>query len=98
MNWVDFFRYSGKYEDVFVEDDHYLYACAEPYSWAYMLCVNEYHLNNGELIRHDCSGAGVNYLQTLKPAAHAIAERILSYEALITDQLLEEAEGETLLR
>lgn len=41
-NYVDFFRFSDKYEDVFIEGDHLLYTCAEPHGWAYVLGVCEY--------------------------------------------------------
>lgn len=80
-NYVDFFRFSDKYEDVFEEGGRYLYACAEPHGWAHLLSVNEYAITEtGELIRYDGAGADVEYLASLKPAAPEIAARIIKNE------------------
>lgn len=87
-NYVDFFRFSDQYEYVFCEDGRYLYACAEPFNRAYYLAVREYSiLSNGELIRFDCSGADVNYLESLKPAPVEIAKRIIDNETSIIYEL-----------
>lgn len=87
-NYVDFFRFSDQYEDVFYEDGRYLYACAEPFNRAYYLAVREYSiLSNGELIRFDCSGADVNYLESLEPAPVEIAKRIIDNETSIIYEL-----------
>lgn len=75
------FRFSDNYEDVFVEDDHYIYACAEPFGWPYLLAANEYHeASDHALIRHDGCGASLEYLQMLTPAKEHIAKRIIACE------------------
>lgn len=75
------FRFSDNYEDVFVEDDHYLYVCAEPFNWHYMLAANEYHESKDHaLIRHDGCGASLEYIRSLTPAKEHIARRIIECE------------------
>ena len=78
-NYVEFFRFSDGYEDVFCEDNHYLYVCAEPFNWAYMLACNPYEkvTDRDEWLRHDTDGADTEYLQTLKPAPEEIAKEII---------------------
>lgn len=81
-NYIDFFRFSDQWEDVFEEEGgRYLYACAEPHGWAYSFCVNEYAVTEGgDLIRYDGAGADIEYLASLKPAAPEIAARIIKAE------------------
>lgn len=82
-NTIEFFRFSDKYEDVFIEDNHYLYACAEPNGWAYMFCCNVYRITDaGELIREDGASADAAYLEKLTPAPPDIAARIIKAETL----------------
>ena len=80
-NTVDFFRFCDHYEDVFIEDDHYLYACAEPFGWAHMLVCNEYNdLEDSGWMRGDTSGADAEYLMTLEPAPVEIALEVIRIE------------------
>jgi hypothetical protein len=80
-NSINFFRFSDHYEDVFKECGHYLYACAEPNGWAYMVGVNEYAITDSdELIRYDGASADVEYLRNLEPAIPEIAARIIKNE------------------
>lgn len=81
-NYVDFFRFNDGYEDVFVEDDGYLYACADPFGWAHMLCCREVR-TAVDLFGNECiypqaiNGADWQYLETLEPAPDDIARRII---------------------
>lgn len=80
-NSVDFFRFSDRYEDVFLEDNHYLYACAEPYNQAYYLTVCEYHkLPDNTWLKYDYSSADAAYLSALKPAPYEDTIAILTIE------------------
>lgn len=56
-NYVEFFRFCDKYEDVFIEDDHYLYASAEPFNWAYMLACCPYYKVDGGFMPGEFAGA-----------------------------------------
>ena len=88
-NYVDGFRFSDQYEDVFIEDDHYLYACAEPFNWAHYLTVNSYRkLDNGSFLREDTAGADTQYLDTLIKAPVDIAEQIIRMEDARTNAIL----------
>lgn len=80
-NYIEFFRFSDKYEDVFIEDNHYLYACAEPNGWTYMFYCNVYRITDaGELIREDGASADAAYLKKLTPAPPDIAAQIIKAE------------------
>ena len=78
-NCVDFFRFDG-YEDVFIEDGHYLYACAEPYGWAYLVTVVDYDKKG---IRGETAGADTKYLERLPMADRDDALTIIEKETEI---------------
>lgn len=83
FNHVEFFRFSGGYEEVFKEDNGYLYVCAEPWNWAHFLACNHYQPisgKDGEYMREDTSGADIEYLQSLTPAPVEIAREIIAIE------------------
>lgn len=84
---TDVFRFSDSYEDVFVEDGHYLYACNEPFDRAYMLACNEYHTDDTQgnpiewcFVRYDTSGADVEYLRSLQHAPADVARAVIVIE------------------
>lgn len=52
MNTIEFFRFN-KYEDVFIEGDHLLYACADNFGRPYMFAVCEYTGFLSEFVRFD---------------------------------------------
>ena len=80
-NYVTFFRFNDRLEDVFVEDDHYLYAEAEPFGWAYLLVCRPYTVaDDGTLIRGDAAGADCAYLESLAPADEELAKAIIANE------------------
>lgn len=105
-NYVDFFRYSDKWEDVFVErnDDGtvvYLYVCAEPHNWAYMLSAREYRPLIGYYgertgwLPCEHTSASANYLQTLEPAPDEIARELIWLETRDRIQWENETKGLT---
>ena len=79
-NQVTFFRYGNKFYDVFIEDDHYLYAEATPWNRAYYLSVRDYKILDNDLLVGTYSGADTEYLQNLKPAPHDVASEIIGNE------------------
>ncbi len=90
-NYVDFFRYSDGYEDVFIEGKRYLYACAEPFGRPYLLACNEYAvLDNGAALRFDTVGADAEYLAALDPAPADVAEAVIALESRRAARLLDE--------
>lgn len=96
-NYVDFFRFSDKYEDVFIEDNHYLYAIAEPYNWPYMMTVREYRkLDDKTYLSCEWSGADTEYLQTLEQASLEISHDILKIESQYVYKELYEEEDSSL--
>lgn len=83
------FRFSDGFEDVFVEDNHYLYACNEPFDYAHMRACNEYHADKTDadpmkwtLTRYDTSGADLAYLRTLQHAPADVARAVIMGETL----------------
>lgn len=87
MNTIEFFRFVGGeevnsngHEDVFIEDDHYLYAEAEPMNWAYMFYVREYILNGDKYIRGEANSADTQYLDKLQRADVETAKKIIEIE------------------
>lgn len=80
-NYVDFYRFCNRTEDVFIEDDHYLYASAEPFDWAYMMACRPYYGSDGAFILGDYVGADVQYLSSLVPADETTAAQIILFEA-----------------
>ena len=82
MNHVDFFRFNGRYCDVFCEDGHYLYAEAEPTGWAHMVACNEYRGTMGDWVRGDTDSADVAYLASLERAPEDVARDIVATEHL----------------
>ena len=79
-NYVDFYRFSDRTEDVFIEDDHYLYASAEPFDWAYMMACRPYYGSDGSYTLGEYAGADVQYLQSLVPADETTAAQIILIE------------------
>lgn len=84
-NFVNFFRFNGRYEDVFVEGngsgpDSYLYACADPFNWAHMLQCCTYYLIDGKLVHGEYVSADPEYLSGLRYAPKDIAEEIIQRE------------------
>lgn len=79
-NYVDFFRCHDKYDDVFIEGDHYLYAETEPVGWADVLVCYEYQITADGFLRGETISHDVAYLQRLEYAPLAIAERITEHE------------------
>ena len=80
-NWVDFFRFNNGYEDVFIEDDHYLYASAEPFGWAYLMACVPYKLISGKgFIRGDPVGRDAAYLNSLEWVDYTTASAIVGIE------------------
>lgn len=85
-NYCEFFRFDNQYCDVFEEETgHYLYACAEPFGWPYLLQCNEWHATRNlsgqtEWIRYDAAGADTAYLESLEPAPVEIAREIIRRE------------------
>ena len=68
------------YESVYIEDDHYLHACHEPFGWAHLLCVREFHPvegKPGEYIIGEAAGADCEYLLKLDDAPKNIAREII---------------------
>ena len=88
-NTVDFFRFTDRYEDVFVEDGRYLYACAEPYNNAYMLACNEYTPMGDQWLRGDTCSADAGYLAGLEPAPPETAASIIKAETIHKLQAME---------
>ena len=83
----DVFRFSDGYEDVFMEDGHYLYTCNEPFDYAHMRACNEYHADAADadpmkwtFTRYDTSGADLAYLRSLQHAPASIARAIILVE------------------
>ena len=84
-NYCEFFRFSGRYCDVFEEDDHYLYTEAEPWSWAHLMTIKEYApAADGGWIVSGYSGADAAYLASLEPAPEDIARAIIASEERYT--------------
>ena len=84
-NYCEFFRFNCNYCDVFTEDDHYLYAEAEPHGWAHMLACREYkpaHDGGWSVSAYD--GADTAYLASLEPAPEDIAQAIIASEERYT--------------
>lgn len=84
-NYCEFFRFDNRYCDVFIEDDHFLYAEAEYGNYAGYLLCREWHAvknlhGDCELIRHDMANADTAYLETLEPAPADIAAQIIVNE------------------
>lgn len=80
-NSVNFFRFGDHYYDVFIEDDHYLYAEAEPWNWAYLMTCKPYKkIDNGEWLLYDYVGADTEYLNGLERAPEPIARWIIGNE------------------
>ena len=66
------------YESVFIEDDHYLYACREPSGWAWYFACNVWRpIGNGEYIVEDTCGADYEYLAKLETAPIDVAAEIV---------------------
>ena len=85
-NYCELFRFDDRYSDVFTEaPGRYLYVCAEPFGWPYLLECNEWHEVKGlngdmEWIRYDAAGADTAYLETLDHAPEGIAAEIIRRE------------------
>lgn len=85
-NYCEFFRFDDRFADVFEEEPgRYLYACAEPFGWPYMLACNEWRAAEdmgGRTVwtRCDTVGADAEYLQTLEYAPEEIAADIIRRE------------------
>ncbi len=89
-------RFSGSYEDVFVEDEHFLYACTEPGAYGYGYACNEYRvpgraassllaMKNRDAgswgwIRGDACETSGDYLRTLRHAPLDIARTVIMCE------------------
>lgn len=96
-NYCEFFRFHDGYCDVFVEDDHLLYAEMEAYynRHPFVATCKEYkpagvddvysfkYDMNGFIVS-DYAGADVEYLQTLTPAHETIAREIIASEERYT--------------
>lgn len=55
-NYVDFFRFNDKYDDVFINDGDYLYVQAEPFLWGYLLTSRPYiTVSNDSGLSHACT-------------------------------------------
>lgn len=89
MNYVEFFRFNDGYEDVFIEDGHFLYACAEPFGWAHMMACNVYKKAKlGIWLRYDTVGADTLYLDSLERADEETALEIIALERRNTERVL----------
>lgn len=84
-NYCEFFRFHNRYCDVFCEDDHYLYASAEPFGWPHCLACKEFKPtgNNGWIVS-PYDGADAAYLASLEPAPEDIAQAIIDSEERYT--------------
>ena len=83
-NYVDFFRFNDRYEDVFVEDNHFLYhflyAVAEYGNYNGFLLCNVYRRVGNDYIREDTTYADAAYLEGLEPAFFDNAREIIEAE------------------
>ncbi len=85
-NYCEFFRFNDRYCDVFEEEPgRYLYVCAEPFNWPYLLECNEWRATRNlsgqtEWIRYDATGADTAYLETIEYAPADIAADIIKRE------------------
>lgn len=84
-NYVTFFRFDCRYDDVFIERDEsgvesYLYACAEPFNWVHMLTCCTYYLIDGKLVKGEYVSADAEYLHNLEYAPERIAKDIIQRE------------------
>ena len=83
-NYCEFFRFDNRYCDVFKEDDHYLYAEAEPWNMPYYLTCKEF-MPNGDGFIVSCYGpADVEYLNSLEYAPEDIAQKVIASEERYT--------------
>lgn len=94
-NYVTFFRFNERYEDVFIEDDHFLYACAEPFGWHYLMACNVYRdCGNGiDWIREDTVGADTVYLDGLERADEETALAIIAMERRRWERIMAHLDG-----
>lgn len=77
----ELFRFSDHYEDVFMEDGNYLYACAEAFDYDGSYTVREYHkLDNGYWLKYDHAGADYAYLTKLDHAPYDAAKDVMTME------------------
>lgn len=85
-NYCEFFRFNDGSCDVFLEDDHYLYACAEPYSYTLPFTCKEYKraTHGYGYIVSGYAGADHQYLETLEHAPEAYARAIIASEERYT--------------
>ena len=85
---VDPLRFSGNYEDVFIEDGHYLYVCREAGAYGHGYACNEYHKHGAAdgdpltwlFVRYDTAETSVNYLRGLKHAPADVARAVIILE------------------
>ena len=106
----ELFRFNNGYCDVFIEDDHYLFAECECYYMRYPFpCTcKEYKRaklsdrdiaifsnNKNSFIVSDYAGASVEYLQTLEYAPEDIAAEIIASEERYTLECMAHEYGYT---
>ena len=80
-----FFRFDGHFCDVFIEDDHYLFAECTEYNKYYNVTANIWRVSkhsSGETELTQCGaiGTGANYLVTLEHAPIETARKIIANE------------------
>lgn len=84
-------RFSDGYEDVYIEDGHFLYVCEDPGAWGRGFACNEYFvpgldargahdINALELWRGDTCEASADYLRTLDHAPLDVARAVIMCE------------------
>lgn len=85
-----------EYQDVFIEDGHFLYVECTPWNQAYLLACREYRvLPDGTFLVGSWSGADCEYLRSLNTAPHEVAGKIIEHEfetALLIQQMSEAVE------
>lgn len=77
----ELFRFTDHYEDVFIDGENYLYACAEAfdYNGSYTVCEYE-KLDNDYWLTYDHAGASYAYLMSLDHAPYDVAKDVMIME------------------
>lgn len=95
MNYCEFFRFNDRHCDVFIEDDHYLYAEAEPWDFAHNLACKEFRPNGGGFVVSCYNGASPEYLDSLEYAPEDMAQKIIASEERYTLECMAYSYGYT---
>lgn len=77
----ELFRFTDHYEDVFIDGENYLYACAESFDYNGSYTIREYEkLDNDYWLKYDHEGASYAYLKKLEHAPYDIVKDVMTME------------------